>query len=180
MCKWVNNLSFLRQTLRKFVLLEIFTWSSVRSCSKILQNRLKHRHVPPIAPEKGKESSLGQRVKTMVTDWRPPNGEEKSLWGRVLVELSRFLHQEEHSLRPTSNAFYQKQHSLVRMKFHFPKENRISITIIIFMTNYWFYTRASSIMWVHLEPSYFECEGLKCIPTSTLLGYITLENTLDQ
>ena len=63
-------------TLHKFVLLVIFTWSGVRSCSKIiLQRRLKHRHFPPSAWETGKESSLGRRVKTMVTvDWRPPKG----------------------------------------------------------------------------------------------------------
>ena len=32
--------------------------------------------------------------------------------------LIRFLHQEEQSLKPICIAFYRKQHSLVRMKFH--------------------------------------------------------------
>ena len=61
-------------TLNKFVLYITLTWSGVGSCWKILQKR-----------EKGKESSLGQRVKTMVTvDWHPPN-RWFDLWWRVLV-----------------------------------------------------------------------------------------------
>ena len=32
--------------------------------------------------------------------------------------LISFLHQEEQSLKPICIAFYRKQYSLVRMKFH--------------------------------------------------------------
>ena len=52
-------------------------------------NVLKRWCDSPSARETGKESSLGLRVKTMVTvDWRPPNRRfcsEKKLWVRVLV-----------------------------------------------------------------------------------------------
>ena len=68
-CKKVDNLSFLRQKLNYFVLLVILTWSCVRSCSKILQKRLKRRDVLSSAREIGKESSLGQRVKNHGNCW---------------------------------------------------------------------------------------------------------------
>ena len=89
-CKYVDNLSFLQQTLDKFVLLIILTWSGVRSLSKILKKRLKRRHILSSAHEKGKESSLGQRVKNHGNGWltstkRQVSTEEKTLWGRVLV-----------------------------------------------------------------------------------------------
>ena len=90
-CKYVDNLSFLQQTLDKFVLLIILTWSGVRSLRKILQKkRLKRRHILSSAREKGKESNQGQRVKNHGNVWltstkRQVSTEEKTLWGRVLV-----------------------------------------------------------------------------------------------
>ena len=58
--------------------------------AKHCKNGLKGQHVPPSARETGKESSLGQSVKTMVrVDWRPTNRrfelKKKNLWGQVLV-----------------------------------------------------------------------------------------------
>ena len=90
MCKYVDNLSFLRKTLNKFFLLVILTWSGVRSCSKILQKRLKRRHILPSAQEMEKESSLDQRVKNHGNGWLTSTKtqvwtEEKTLWGRVLL-----------------------------------------------------------------------------------------------
>ena len=90
MCKYVDNLSFLRKTLNKFFLLVILTWSGVRSCSKILQQRLKRRHILPSAQETEKESSLDQRVKNHGNGWLTSTKtqiwtEEKTLWGRVLL-----------------------------------------------------------------------------------------------
>ena len=90
MCKYVDNLSFLRKTLNKFFLLVILTWSGVRSCSKILQKRLKRRHILPSAQETEKESSLDQRVKNHGNGWLTSTKtqvwtEEKTLWGRVLL-----------------------------------------------------------------------------------------------
>ena len=91
MCKYVDNLSFLRQTLNKIVLLIILTWSGVRSLSKILQK--KKASTPTFlssAQETRKESSLGQRVKNHGNGWltstkRQVSTEEKTLWGRVLM-----------------------------------------------------------------------------------------------
>ena len=55
--------SWERETL-KFSLLVILTWNGVRSCSKILQIRLKRRHILLLK---------ANAWKTMVTvDWRPP------------------------------------------------------------------------------------------------------------
>ena len=68
-CKKVDNLSLLRQKLYNFVLLVVLTWSCVRSCSKILQKRLKRRHALPSARQTAKESSLGQRVKNHGNCW---------------------------------------------------------------------------------------------------------------
>ena len=89
-CKYVDNLGFLRETLNKFFLLVILTRSGVRSCSKILQKRLKRRHILPSAQETEKESSLGQRVKNHGNGWLTSTKtqvwtEEKTLWGRVLL-----------------------------------------------------------------------------------------------
>ena len=68
----------------------ILTWSGVRSWRKILQKRLKRRHILPSAQETEKESSLGQRVKNYGNGWLTSTKtqiwpEEKTLWGRVLV-----------------------------------------------------------------------------------------------
>ena len=89
-CKKVDNLNFLPQTRNKFVLLVILTWSGVRSCSIILQTRHERRHFPPSAWETGKESSLGQRVKTMVTvDWRAANRKFESV--EFLSEIEKTM-----------------------------------------------------------------------------------------
>ena len=73
-CKEVHNLSFLRQTLNKFISLIILGWYGVRSCSKISQKPFKCWHFPSSARETGKESFLVQCVKPVVMfDWRPPN-----------------------------------------------------------------------------------------------------------
>ena len=68
----------------------ILTWSGVRSCGKILQKRLKRRHILPSARETEKESSLDQPVKNHGNGWLTSTKtqvwtEEKTLWGRVLV-----------------------------------------------------------------------------------------------
>ena len=90
MCKYVDNLSFLRETLNKFFLLVILTWSGVRSCSKILQKRLKRRHILPSAQKTENEFSLGQRVKNHGNGWLTSTKtqvwtEEKTLWGRGIL-----------------------------------------------------------------------------------------------
>ena len=99
----MGNLSFLRQTLNKFVLLVILTWSGARSGKKILQKRLKRRHVLPSARETGKESALGQRVKNNCSSWLASTKTQvwtrrKNLkvWGRVLV-VATVKWQEEYT-----------------------------------------------------------------------------------
>ena len=52
------------RTLRNLDMIEAVSDLVAKS---ILQKRLKRRHVPQSARETGKESSLGERVKTIVT-----------------------------------------------------------------------------------------------------------------
>jgi len=47
----------------------MLTWRCAGSCSKILQKRLKRRHVLPSARKTGKEAVLGQRAKNHGNGW---------------------------------------------------------------------------------------------------------------